>query len=313
MLEGRTFFFPFEVSLMEWLQQVVSPGLMGVISYLSMFGEELVMIAILGFLYWGWNKELGKRVGLNLLVANVWNPMVKNIFLRRRPYFDHEGIRILRVVEPEADPMDIVAQGYSFPSGHSTCAFATYGSLAHETKHRVWKVLAVVLPLLVGFSRISVGAHYPTDVLVGWLLGAVAILLVTVLRRKIRSVYAFYGLLLLLTVPGIFYCRSADYFTSLGLLLGFMGATLLDERAVHFENTKSILRCVLRTICGGALFLMLNTLLKLPFSDAFLSGGTMGALLVRMLRYAVVGFLVVGVYPCVFRVTDRLFTGKQAA
>jgi membrane-associated phospholipid phosphatase len=48
--------------------------------------------------------------------------MAKNIALRRRPYFDHESIHILRVVEPEADIYDIAAQGYSFPSGHSTNA-----------------------------------------------------------------------------------------------------------------------------------------------------------------------------------------------
>ncbi len=159
---GNNFFFDWEIRLMEWLQSAVgSEGpLLSILSSLSAFGEQLLLVVVMGFLYWGWNKEFGKYVGVNVLVACVWNPLVKNIVLRLRPYFASENIHLLRKIEPDADIMDVAAQGYSFPSGHSSSAVSLYGSLAaHEKKNRLLRVLAVLLPLLVGFSRVVVGAH----------------------------------------------------------------------------------------------------------------------------------------------------------
>ena len=196
-LTGNVFSFPWEASLMEWLQTHLS-GAVPVISFFSAFGEELVMILIIGFLYWWYDKKAGKAIGLSVLMGITWNPLIKNIFLRRRPYFDHEGIRILRLMEPKADPMDIAAQGFSFPSGHSTNAVTMYGSLGQYFKKKWLTAAALALPLLVGFSRVVVGAHYPTDVFVGWLLG-VAVLLLDGTPR-----------LLLLQKRGLFHRRGTD-------------------------------------------------------------------------------------------------------
>lgn len=68
---------------------------------------------------------------------------------------------------------------YSFPSGHATTALAMFGLLAyflyrHYDKSRYQKLclwMAVILSLLVGFSRIYLGVHYLSDVLAGFLLG----------------------------------------------------------------------------------------------------------------------------------------------
>lgn len=304
-LQGNTFFFPWEVSLMEWLQANLSEPWLSVISALSMFGEEMVLILVLGFLYWCWNKQMGRTVGLSVLIGTVWNPMLKNIALRRRPYFDHEGIKILRVVEPEADIYDISAQGYSFPSGHSTNAAATYGSLAVNGKKKWLAALAFVLPLLVGFSRVAMGAHYPTDVLAGWALGLLAALLIPVLQKKLSSTLALYGILLLTILPGFFYCKSADFFSSAGLLIGFMGGTLVEEKYVRFENTHKPLWIVLRLLGGLICYFTLNTLLKLPFSKEFLGSGTYPALMVRCARYAIIAFLGFGVYPMIFKLVEK--------
>lgn len=47
-------------------------------------------------------------MGLTTLMSLAWNTTIKNIALRRRPYFDHEGIKILRLPEAKADPYDIL-------------------------------------------------------------------------------------------------------------------------------------------------------------------------------------------------------------
>ena len=302
---GSTFFFPWEVSLMEWLQAHVGGAGISIISLFSMFGEELMLILILGFVYWSYDKKLGRTMGLSAIMGLAWNTMVKNVALRRRPYFDHEGIKILRVVEPKADIYDIAAQGYSFPSAHSTNAVTVFASLAINLRKRWVTVLAIVIPLLTGISRCVVGAHYPTDVLAGWLLGVISVLIVHVLQKRVNNTLALYGILLVTAIPGFFYCRSEDYFTSMGLLIGFMGGTLLDDRCVRFENTRKPIWMVARVLGGVAVYFALNTVLKLPFPKEFLSSGSTAALLVRCARYAIVAFVDFGVYPMLFGLEGR--------
>ena len=304
-LTGNTFFFPWEVSLIEWLQTNLSSSMIRLVSSFSMFGEELMLILIVGFVYWSYDKKLGKTIGLSGMMGLIFNTMIKNIAMRRRPYFDHEGIKFLRVVDPEANINDIASQGYSFPSAHSTSAASVYGSIANSLRKRWMTVIAVILSLLTGFSRIVVGAHYPTDVLVGWLLGIVTVAVISLLQRRIESTLKLYGILLLVAIPGIFFCRSTDYFSGLGLLIGFMGGTLLDDYCVNFENTRRPLWMVLRIIGGLVIFLVLNTALKMPFSKEFLSSGSTAALLVRCARYAIIAFVEFGVYPMLFRLEKK--------
>ena len=307
---GNTFFFEWENSLIEWLQANLSGGVISVISTLSFFGEVLLCILLLGFLYWSWDKELGKKVGLSVLAANVANPMIKNVIVRRRPYFDNEQIEILRVIEPEADIYDIKAQGYSFPSGHSTCASALFGSIAVYTRKKVFWILACLIPLLVGLSRVTVGAHYPTDVFAGWLVSVAVIALIALMRRYIKNEHIIYGLLVLLALPGLFYCESTDYYTGFGLLVGFAAAMPFEERFVKFENTRSPIRAVLRVIGGLAVFFLMDKLLKLPFSAEFLAQTNKPVLLIRCARYAILAFTEFALYPILFKYTARI--GKKA-
>lgn len=302
-LVGSTFFFDWEVSLILWLQTHMGALGTAVASFVSAFGEELACVAVIGFLYWCFDKRFGRFVGLNVLVGLVLNPMIKNIFVRRRPYFDTPEIQCLKPVDKSADIYNIAAQEYSFPSGHSTNAVAVYGSVAEYAKKNVLTVIAVVLTLLIGVSRFCLGVHYPTDVLCGWALGLVIIVAVPWLQRKFHNPRVFYGLLLLLGLPGFFYCKSSDYYTGYGMLVGFVLGVEFEQRWVNFENTRSPLRSVLRVLGGVAVFFGLNTLLKLPFSKEFLESGTLAAYLVRTLRYAVVIFADLGVYPLVFRLT----------
>lgn len=298
---GNTFFFSWEVTLMEWLQANVSDAWISFMSFFSLFGEELPLILIVGFLYWSYDKQLGRKVGLIAIMGLTWNTMIKNIIIRRRPYFDHEGIDILRVVEPEADIYDISAQGYSFPSAHSTNAVTVFGSLAINLRKRWFTVIAIVIPLLTGISRFVVGAHYPTDVLAGWMLGLISVVLVQTFQMRVKSTLTLYGILLVTAVPGFFYCTSADYFTAVGLMIGFMGGTLLDDYCVHFEDTRKPLLMAVRLLGGLVVYLVVNTALKLPFSDEFLSNGSTAALMVRCARYAIVSFIGFGVYPMLFK------------
>jgi len=304
-LVGTTFFFDWETALMVWLQAHMGPVLTAFASFCSMFGEQLVSVAVLGFLYWCWDKEFGLYVGVNMLMANVLNPMVKNVFLRRRPYFDNPSIKCLKPVESGADIYDIAAQGYSFPSGHSSNVVSVFGSVAMYLKKRPFTVLAAVLILLCGVSRFCLGVHYPTDVLVGWLMGLLIVWLVPLLREKLNNTALFNAIIVLLTLPGFFYCKSDDYFTSFGMLLGYIAGSEFEKRFVHFESTRKPLACVLRLIGGIAVYFGVSTVLKMPFSSEFLSSGSFAAHLVRTLRYFITIFCAIGVYPMLFKVFKK--------
>jgi undecaprenyl-diphosphatase len=96
---------------------------------------------------------------------------------------------------PELVPHGSYVYSASFPSGHSTMAAATYLTLAtiiasleprRATKTLIY-VLALLMMALVGFSRIYLGVHWPSDVLAGWSLGTgwamLAWILITRLSR----------------------------------------------------------------------------------------------------------------------------------
>lgn len=300
-MESISFYFEWEVALQAWIQSFMGSFGTAVMSFLTLFGEEVMLIGILGYIYWCYDKEFGKFIGNNVVVGIVLNPLLKNLALRRRPYFDHPNIQCLKPVHADADIYDIAAQGYSFPSGHSMNSAVIYGSLPmYKKKSRVLRILAFLMPFLVGLSRVALGVHYVTDVLMGWALGAGLVLVFSFLQRKVKNIHLLHGIIFLISLSGLFYCRTTDYFTGLGLMGGFFLAAPFEEKFVRFENTRSIVVSILRVLVGGALYFGLNTLLKLPFSSEFLESATLAAYGVRALRYLVVGFVLMGLYPMVF-------------
>ncbi len=304
-----SFSFPWELALMTWLQAHMGPGAVTAAAILSMLGDKALAAAAVLILYWCCDKEHGKALAVNLCAAVTFNSLFKNLALRRRPYCDHPEIRCLRPPEAAADVYDLEAQGYSFPSGHSSTAAAAYGTLAFFRPRL--RALAVLLSLLVGISRVCLGVHYPTDVLGGWALGALVTIALGEARKRMKRTALLFPVLALLGLPGWFFCRSTDYYSGYGLMLGLFAAILFEERFVDFAVTRRPLRAFLRVALGLGLFLGLNALLKLPFREDLLSGGSFPAHLIRAGRYALCAFTVMGLYPLLFRHADRFWQGRN--
>ena len=102
-----------------------------------------------------------------------------------------------------------------------------------------------------------------------------------------------------------FFVRTEDYFTALGLLFGAIVAIPFERRYVNFQDTRRALAMILRVVGAFALYFVLNKLLKLPFRADFLDGGTIGALLVRTCRYAIIMFVIMGIYPKAFPLFEK--------
>ena len=92
---------------MHWLQVHMNTLTAGFASFATLFGEEPVMVVVLGFVYWCYDKNMGIYLGTNFCMAGLWNPMLKNVFMRRRPYFDHPQVQCLKPVHAGADIYDI--------------------------------------------------------------------------------------------------------------------------------------------------------------------------------------------------------------
>jgi len=288
---GNTFYFQWEVDLMEAIQSAMGDFAVKIASFITLFGEEYILVAIAGFLYWGLNKNVGKRLCINLLLAVNVAPMIKNIFFRRRPYFDNPSIKCLKPVDADYDIYDIDGQGYSFPSGHSFCASSAFPSIAYYYRKKWLIAIGIVMPILVAISRFALGVHYPTDTIVGLIFGVVVTFVTPKLYDKYLDSPAFLLILLLLCTPGLFYCHTTDYYSGFGLMLGASFAFIFESKYVKFTNSDKLGIMIIRTLGGLAIFLALAQLPKLFIPANYFT---------RVLRYSVGSFVSMGLYPMLF-------------
>ena len=86
-------------------------------------------------------------------------------------------------------------------------------------------------------------------------------------------------------------------------MLGFFAASLFEEKYVQFENTKDLKKTILRVVCGLVVFLVMNVVLKALFGIIEIEGLK---LFLRVIRYAILVFVTMGLYPMVFGKTKLL-------
>lgn len=298
---GNSFWLSWEPGVITFLQSHVTPLLQKFFEAITFFGDEYAMILIIGFLYWGYKKDLGKKVGLYFLMALMSTVVLGNIVMRRRPYFDHSEIRCLKPRSSKGDPYDIAIQGFSFPSGHAANSASTYAVLGANVGKKALKVVWFSIPILIGLSRIVLGVHYPTDILAGWAIAVLGIMLISCIKNQ----YVIYLIIVLIGIVGCFFSKSADFFSSLGIAFGIIAGFIFEEKYVRFENTNKVFAMILRTLGGLVLFVLVDKILEIPFSKEFLSSSSGLSFMVRTVRYTIACFAVIGVYPMLFSYVDK--------
>lgn len=103
-------------------------------------------------------KSIAKKMIVVLVVTTILIQLIKIIVMRPRPYTELSNLILLDL-----------GTDYSFPSGHTSTSTAMAYVLSCEYKR--W--ILMLIPVIVGFSRLYIGVHYPSDVLGGFLLGLV--------------------------------------------------------------------------------------------------------------------------------------------
>jgi len=132
----------------------------------TLLGNEEFFLLLLPLVYWLINRRLGAQLGVLLLVSVCLNDIVKLLFQLPRPYWT--GAVTAYATE----------KSFGFPSGHAQNASLLWPFVALQTKNeKLWFFLSLALLALISFSRLYLGVHYPLDIVGGWLLGGLLLLL----------------------------------------------------------------------------------------------------------------------------------------
>ncbi len=272
------------VSLILWLQSFSGPALDALFSLITFLGDERFYLLLLPLVFWCWDKRLGTRLAVLVLLSNTANIMAKFAFALPRP-----SPSVVRYV--------VSQEGYGFPSGHTQSVTVAFGALAHHRRRWLAYGAAGITVLAVGLSRLYLGVHYPHDVLGGLVFGllsfALFLWLAPIVERswKAWSAAARYALVLVAPVALLLLCRLEDAAGSLGALAGFAVGEMIEAESIRFTPTGSPWQRLLRFILGAVFVVGLYFGLKVVPLDGVAW---------RFARYAAVGLVATAVVPWLF-------------
>ena len=310
----------FEIEIIKWLQQFRNSFLDFLFEFFTYFGEEMIIIGILGLIYWTINKEIGKRLAMTVFLSIGINSILKVIIARPRPFLVDESISNLR---PET------SSSYAMPSGHTQSAATTFFGLSYYFKKKYLFISAIVITVLVAFSRLYIGVHYLTDVLVGALLAIIIVYTFNYFLNKSSNpgkiyrgigVIAFVSFITLMIVH-LFMAQTDTGFDGdsffynletiakmIGALIGFIIGIEIEQKYVKFSIHKNLLKNVFRFILGVGIVMLVRIILSEVFSlivdsenltdQLFLS---LLAVLLDFIRYMIMVVVGIGLYPILFK------------
>lgn len=138
----------------------------------TFLGNELFFLLVMPAIYWSINPQIGFRAGMMLVLSGGLNSCIKLLFHSPRPFW----------VDARVQAMSSETS-FGIPSGHSQNSTAIWGMVA-ESMRKKWAMwVAVVIVFFIGLSRIYLGVHFVRDVLAGWLIGFLLIVLYLKLEK----------------------------------------------------------------------------------------------------------------------------------
>lgn len=152
-----------ELRFLDFLQTIHTPLLDKILAFITSLGNVGIIWIVLAvvLLILPKTRKTGIIVAAALLMDLVLcNLILKNLVARMRPYDVNTAIAILI-----KKPLD-----FSFPSGHTAASFAAMTALFLAKMKKAW-IAALILAVLIAFSRLYFYVHYPTDVLGGAVVG----------------------------------------------------------------------------------------------------------------------------------------------
>ena len=176
------------------LEGIRNSFLDAIVSFITLFGEETVFMAICMVIFWCIDKWQGYYLLLTGFAGTVINQTLKMTFKVPRPWVKDPDFTIVESARE-------AATGYSFPSGHTQSSVGMFGGIARANKNKALRIISIAMCVLVPFSRLYLGVHTPLDVGVSVVIALALILVGYPLFKKAKeSPKYMYGILITLTL-----------------------------------------------------------------------------------------------------------------
>ncbi|MCL2043238.1 MAG: phosphatase PAP2 family protein [Treponema sp.] len=222
---------------LDWIRHIQSganPPLSMFMRIITGMGSITAYMILLPLIYWCIDEKKCLRLGIILLIS-VWITVILKLILDQpRPFF------------AEYDPsVGLIPEKLGgFPSGHAQNSLVLLMIIASWGKKKLFFAIAALFCLLIGFSRIYLGVHFPTDVLGGWLIGGFLLCIYFLTGKRIETLLASNspraGLLACaaLAFAMIMYRPSQEPLMPAGFLLGLGTGYFLCRRYIGFTASK---------------------------------------------------------------------------
>ena len=303
------------MSVLYFFESIRSPFLTALNRFFTLFGEEVLIFAVLCILLWCVDKKLAIKIGLVFFVSGMLVQVLKLTFRVERPW----------VIDPNFHPVEEVlstATGYSFPSGHTqgaTALFASLGCEAWMRKKKWFSAVCLLIFLLVGTSRMYLGVHTPADVIVAMLLTLAVTLLIFIISGKssgvkgkglgvsiaflIFSAAAFAYSCILISNGSVPLDEGVDCCKAAGAGFAFAIGLYLDRNYIKFDtSTPKMWMQPVKLIVGVLTALAFKEGLK------YIIGTSVTA---QFIRYFIVIMWVLTLYPLIVKTLLKKYNIKK--
>ena len=304
----------FDMPILYALEKLRTPfwdSVMGAVTYL---GDELVFMVIAIILFWCFSKKWGYYLLCVGFFSTLINQFAKILCRVPRPWVRDPGFTIVESARKGAS-------GYSFPSGHTAAITGTMGSLARIAGKKWLRVVYLFVIALVGFSRLYLGVHYPSDVFFSLIVGAIQIFAAYPFfekgDEKPARLYIIVGLLTLLSLLFALFTELHGFpadtdaenlasavknaWTLTGSGLAMLVSLWIDRRYVNFDVKAVWWAQIIKVAVGLALMLAIRSGLK-PVLGAIFGD----ALFPNAIRYFCIVLFAGCIWPLTFRWFARL-------
>ena len=284
---------PSGIEILIALQQWQTPALNAIMKAITDLGSAELALLVVPIILWCVDKEFGVRLIYAYLGVSYVNSALKALFHIPRPFS-----QVFKDFNAKLHPLR-GEDSFSWPSGHAQNAVVVWGYTAYRVHRRWVQVLAVLIVLLIGFSRMYVGVHTPIDVLGGWAAGVLCLVggiwIEPRLAERWRRLSFVHQLLIAVVVPVLLtlVAYSPAITMTTGALLGLSVGFVCEARYVRFAVQGVWWKRLLRGLTGLALLLPIYLGLKAFMPEA-------GALWPRLARYAVIGLAMAFGAPWLF-------------